>query len=302
MDHARLEQLPINGRNVSTLMATVPGYEGTGRVFGTPTDGREWILDGAVVTDRRWAGDPMTQPALDSIQEFTVQANAISAKLSRPVSLIMTVKSGTNQFHGTAFETTRNNAIGLARARTDYYTDPAQTDPQRVRRQRGGPVILPKYNGKNRTFWFFNFEGQQNSILHHGELQRADRSDAQWRFQRRGRFASAVCRPSTIRCRPGKDGSRTPFAMAARPTSSTPAARTRLAKYLFGITPMPTNGANPLLDVNWFGPAPNLTSKWGMTGRVDQRSPKATRCTWSSPTTTGGTDIPPTPAASASRC
>ena len=60
---------------------------GEGRVFGTPSDGREWILDGAVVTDRRWAGDPMTQPALDSIQEFTVQANAISAKLSRPVSL-----------------------------------------------------------------------------------------------------------------------------------------------------------------------------------------------------------------------
>ena len=144
MDHTRLEQLPINGRSVSTLMAMIPGYEGSGRIFGTPSDGREWILDGAVVTDRRWAGDPMTQPALDSIQEFTIQSDAISAKLSRPVSLIMTVKSGTNQFHGTAFETLRNNAIGLARARTDFYTAPPELIRNEYGASAGGPVILPK--------------------------------------------------------------------------------------------------------------------------------------------------------------
>src|ERR1044071_2417237 len=51
LEHARVEQLPINGRNVTTLLSTLPGYEG-GRVFGSPTDGQEWILAGAVISDR----------------------------------------------------------------------------------------------------------------------------------------------------------------------------------------------------------------------------------------------------------
>lgn len=155
--------MPINGRNVSTLIATVTGCEGTGRVFGTPTDGREWILDGAVVTDRRWAGDPMTQPTLDAIQEFTIEANAISAKRSRPVSLIMSVKSVSSQFHGSALETYRNNDIGLARSRTDNYSTPPKLIRNEYAVSAGGPLMIPRlYTRKYQTFWFFNFEGQQN--------------------------------------------------------------------------------------------------------------------------------------------
>jgi hypothetical protein len=270
MDHIRLEQLPINGRSMSTLMATVPGYEGSGRVFGTPSDGREWILDGAVVTDRRWAGDPMTQPALDSIQEFSVQANAISAKLSRPVSLIMTVKNGTNAFHGTAFETNRNNGIGLARARTDNYTTPPKLIRNEYGASAGGPVILPKYNGKNRTFWFFNFEGQQNRSASTASF------NVPTAAMRNGDFSGALDSLGRLQViydplSTGAAGIRTPFAYGGKANVIDPSRQNALAKYLFGITPMPTNGANPLLDVNWFGPANNSTSKWGITGRVDQR-------------------------------
>jgi hypothetical protein len=250
-------------------MATIPAYEGTGRVFGTPTDGREWILDGAVVTDRRWAGDPMTQPALDSIQEFTVQANAISAKLSRPVSLIMTVKSGTNQLHGTAFETNRNNAIGLARSRTDFYTKPPQLIRNEYGASAGGPVVLPKYNGKNRTFWFFNFEGQQNRSATTASF------NVPTAAMRNGDFSGAMDSLGRLQViydplSTQKNGARTPFSYGGKTNVIDPSRQNALGKYLFGITPLPTNGANPLIDVNWFGPATSATSKWGITGRVDQ--------------------------------
>ncbi len=66
-------------------------------------------------------------------------------------------------------------------------------------------------------------------------------------------------------------GARTPFSYGGKINVIDPARQSPFAKYLFDITPMPTNAANPLLDVNWFGPAPDQTGKWGITGRVDQR-------------------------------
>ncbi len=271
LEHARLEQLPINGRNVTTLLNTVPGYE-DGRVFGSPTDGREWILDGAVVTDRRWSGNPMTQPSLDSVQEFTVEANALSAKLSRPVSVIMSVKSGTNEIHGTVFETLRNNAIGLARSRTDYYKSPPKLIRNEYGASAGGPVILPKlYDGRNRTFWFFNFEGRQERSASTSSF------NVPTAAMRNGDFSGAVDalgRRLTV-YDPWTTDSRTrarqPYAYGGRLNVINPSRQDPFAKYLFSVTPQPTNDANPLIDVNWFGPAPLVESRWWTTGRMDHR-------------------------------
>ena len=60
MEHARIEQLPINGRQINTFQTLLPGAEGTGgvngfRLFGQPAQAEEWIVDGAVMTDRRAA-------------------------------------------------------------------------------------------------------------------------------------------------------------------------------------------------------------------------------------------------------
>src|ERR1019366_54191 len=122
MEHARIEQLPMKGRMPNSLMAALPPM-GIFRAYGAPADAIEWVLDGSVVTDRRWNMSLFAQaPGVGAFQEFTVESNAVSAKFTRPTSVIVSTKNGTNQLHGTVYEINRNNGIGLARARTDYYT------------------------------------------------------------------------------------------------------------------------------------------------------------------------------------
>src|SRR5437764_539031 len=158
-----------------TLLVS-PGYSqsSTGSVRGTVHDQSQAVVPNAVVTLTNTATNVASKsvtnearlyevrvrpPGLDTIQEFLVENNAPSAKFSRPTSIILTTKSGTNQFHGTLFETLRNNAFGKARAKTDLGVLPTL-----IRNEYGGtvggPVWIPKiYNGRNRTFWFFSYEG-----------------------------------------------------------------------------------------------------------------------------------------------
>lgn len=77
MERERIEQLPLNGRSVATLVGLLPGFEGN-RTFGAPNYSQEYILDGTTETGRRWGGLDRT-PSLDSIQEFAVESNAISS-------------------------------------------------------------------------------------------------------------------------------------------------------------------------------------------------------------------------------
>ena len=80
--------------------------------------------------DRFSGGIERVQPGLDTVQEFRIETNGSSARYARPATVMLVTKSGTNQFHGSAFETFRNNAAGLrARARQDGNTS-GQADPQ----------------------------------------------------------------------------------------------------------------------------------------------------------------------------
>ena len=104
LERSRIEQLPINGRALSSLLSTVPGMEGT-RAFGLRGGSQEFVLDGAAQTDKLWGGTMNRQPGLDTIQEFKVEVNNSSAKFTVPTTIIMSTKSGSNQLHGAAFET-----------------------------------------------------------------------------------------------------------------------------------------------------------------------------------------------------
>ena len=161
MEHARIEQLPINGRQLNTFQTLMPGAEGSGgtngfRLFGQPAQAEEWIVDGAVVTDRRWNMSLYSQaPGVGAVEEFTVLADAVTAKYTRPVNVVVSTKSGTDRLHGTAYETIRNSAIGVARRRQDTFTKAPHLVRNEFGFNAGGPVIIPRlYNGRNKTFFF----------------------------------------------------------------------------------------------------------------------------------------------------
>ena len=71
LERQRIEQLPINGRFVTSLLQTVPGMEGT-RAYGLREGSHEMVLDGAALTDRLWGSTIRRPPGLDTILEFKV--------------------------------------------------------------------------------------------------------------------------------------------------------------------------------------------------------------------------------------
>ena len=140
LERARIEQLPINGRFVGNLLATVPGFNGDNgwRFDGARTGTFDVVLDGAALTNQRYGDGTVNRPpSLDSIQEFSVVVNSSSAKYSRASTVIMTTKGGTNEIHGSLFETNRDNFYGVARHRDNFTGAVVQTRPQRVRRHGG---------------------------------------------------------------------------------------------------------------------------------------------------------------------
>ena len=160
----------MNGRMVVALvgMAT-PGLEaGLGsapgaRANGLMAEALEYVADGVSLSNRQFGGEYQTQAQLpdpDSVQEVRVETTNTSAQYTTPGTTIITTKSGTNSLHGSLFETARNNAVGIARARQNASNYAA---PHLVRNEfgasAGGPIILPHvYHGKDKSFWFFAYE------------------------------------------------------------------------------------------------------------------------------------------------
>jgi hypothetical protein len=151
VDSNRINQLPMNGRQVLTLAGTTtPGLEGGGqRANGNMPEGLEYTQDGAPMTNRGFGGEGnSTQgqlPDPDAVQEVKIETANSSAQFATPSTAIITTKSGTNQWHGSFFETARNNAIGIAKARQNPSN---YAVPHLVRNEfgasLGGPIIVPQ--------------------------------------------------------------------------------------------------------------------------------------------------------------
>src|SRR5262249_8584174 len=105
----------------------------------------------------------LPSPSPDAVQEFTIQTSVPSAKYGYASGVIeISTRAGTNALHGSLYEFLRNDKLD---ARSFFL-------PTKTRRKRnqygfaaGGPVFIPKlYNGKDRTFWFVNFEQQKEPL------------------------------------------------------------------------------------------------------------------------------------------
>jgi hypothetical protein len=273
LERERIEELPINGRNVSTLLNTVPGVMASGtRAYGVHAGAQEMVLDGAPLTDHVNAGFVSRQPSLDSIAEFRVVVNSSSAKYKRQSSIILTTKGGTNQFHGTLFETNRNSSIGVARARNNFTNTAAHYVRNEFGGTAGGPVYIPKlYNGKNRTFWFFSYESFRQRDANFSGFSVPTEAMRNGDFS--GLVTSSGSRPTLYN--PYTTDTRTrlrqPFNYGGVLNRIDPSLQSPLMKHLYSVLPLPTlPDVNPLVAANYYGPTPNVWNQWTTATRIDQ--------------------------------
>ncbi len=165
LENTQINRLPMNGRTLITLVGeATPGLESNGsRANGLMGEALEYVADGVPISNRQFGGMNLAQtqvPDPDAVQEVRVETTNTGAQYSEPATAIVTTKSGTNSLHGAAFETARNNAIGIAKNRNNLASFAA---PHLVRNEfgasAGGPVIIPGlYHGKDKTFWFYAYE------------------------------------------------------------------------------------------------------------------------------------------------
>jgi Carboxypeptidase regulatory-like domain len=278
LERGRIEQLPINGRNVMNLLQTVPGITNGSdgyRVSGTRVGTFDVILDGAALTDQLYGGGSVQRPpSLDSIQEFHVEVNSTSAKFSRQASVIMTTKSGSNQIHGTLFETNRDYGYGVARARDNFTNTAAKLIRNEYGGTAGGPVLIPKiYNGKNKTFWFFNYEGYKLRSGAFGNFRvptQAMRSgDFSGLVDSAGTFQT-IYDPLTTGAAPTY--TRLPFSYGGKINNIDPARISPLAKYIYSVLPLPNiPDVNPLIGNNYSAPSPQIQNQYTWGTRFDHR-------------------------------
>lgn len=179
-----LVSLPLIGRNAMSLVALAPsitpvntsanGQTSTNfTANGTRNSTADVLLDGMSLTNVE-QNSGITElkyfPSVDAVQEFKVQTNALSAEFGNTGGAIVNsiLKSGTNEFHGTAYEFHRNSALNA----NDWFSNRANRSIPDFKRNLfggnvGGPVWIPKiYDGHDKTFFFVTYEGirQQSAV------------------------------------------------------------------------------------------------------------------------------------------
>ncbi len=193
IDRQFVENIPLNGRSLQNLLTIVPGvatvpgagqvgYGGEITVNGQRTESNYFTVDGVSansgakidnetggagfsgsVPGMTIIGTTQSMVSLDDLQEFRALTSTYSAEYGRTPGgqFAFTTRSGTNTWHGSLFDYFRNDDLDATDFFNNYYGYPKTAERQNdFGGTLGGPVIIPHvYNGKDKTFFFFNYEG-----------------------------------------------------------------------------------------------------------------------------------------------
>jgi hypothetical protein len=188
VDRHFAENLPMNGRSFQTLIELTPGVvlttsstasDGQFSVNGQRPDSNYWMIDGVSanigVSPFSAASDTLAGAlggfsaqggtnslvSVDAMQEFRIQTSTFAPEFGRTPGgqISIVTRQGTNQFHGTAFDYFRNDALDASNWFNGFMNVPPL--PKAAERQNdfggtfSGPLI------RNRTFFFFSYEGMR---------------------------------------------------------------------------------------------------------------------------------------------
>ena len=187
----QVRELALNNRNFEQLILLQPGVAnqlpdkvGFGlanntsiSVNGARTGANNYTVDGADINDSGSNGTLLNTPSIDAIREFTLERSNYDAAFGRSGGgqIVVATKSGTNDFHGSAYEFNRNNFYnantfgGRAAIATGQPLSSADTVP--IERYNdfgftlGGPLFIPKvfHPEKDKTFFFWSEEWRKAS-------------------------------------------------------------------------------------------------------------------------------------------
>ena len=181
ISNQQIVEMPLSNRNVLQLDTFVPGVLDFGATSapatqgsvafgrfeanGGPTNSNEFMLDGAsdVVAN---LNSTNVVPTIDALSESNILTSNVPAEFGRTGAIVFnaTYKSGTNQVHGTVYEFLRNSFLN-----PNSWVNDANHAPKIFSNINtfgfsvGGPIIIPKlFNGRNRLFFFANYEGYRD--------------------------------------------------------------------------------------------------------------------------------------------
>jgi outer membrane receptor protein involved in Fe transport len=275
IDGKQVVDLPMLGRNPYSLVTLVPGARAPQSLNNLPVDmfqtqfvsingaranQNEYLLDGAPNTNPENFG-PTIFPGADSVQEFKVITNNYGAEYGRAAGGVFNVvtRSGTNDFHGSVYEFLRNDTLNA----NEWFSNRARQKKPSFRFNQfgftlGGPITIPKkvfgplggYEGKNRSFFFTNYEGvrQRQGVTFVGTVPTE--------LQRRGDFSQTrntagqvitIYNPFTTRTVNGQPV-RDPLPDNRIPDNLIDP----VAKAMLQFLPLPNTAGNPVTGVNNF--------------------------------------------------
>lgn len=195
---ARLVKMPLNGRSFQQLLSFLPGIvitkatgveqgqfsvngqrananyfsiDGVSGNIGVPTNATPGQSAGGSLPGLSASGGTNNLVSIDALQEFKVELSSYAAEFGRTpgAQVIIVTRSGTNDFHGSIFEIFRNDVLDA----NDWFANNRGQGKPPLRQNDfgavlGGPLFIPRfgeggkelwYNGKDRTFFFFSYEG-----------------------------------------------------------------------------------------------------------------------------------------------
>ena len=236
IDRQKLIDLPNLGRNPYMFSRLSPNVQVVGNpayarmqdqsgssmisIAGGPVRGNNYLLDGVAITDM--ANRAIIVVSLEAVQEMKVQANTYDSEIGRSGGGMFNalLKSGNNTFHGSG---------GAYFRQTDWLANDFFSNRARIAKvdqpfrnylgSFGGPVWIPKvYDGRNKTFFYFTFEGYRDTQANSGQTNVPTAAERTGDFSKSLTAAGGlrlVYDPSTTLA----DGTRTAFAGNIIPTA-----------------------------------------------------------------------------------
>jgi outer membrane receptor protein involved in Fe transport len=280
-----VNDLPLNGRNFTQLLSLTSGISpisvaqnaagggGWGglaigaftfpSVNGQRNRSNMFLLDGS--NDLAFLGNYNYAPIIDDIQEFKIQSNNDLAEFGGVAGGIINVvsKAGSNAFHGSAWEFLRNEDLD---ARDFFLPTRNPLRQNQFGTAAGGPVLIPHlYNGKNKTFFFFAYEGFRQSQTAQDIIRVPTSTELKGDFSSLLGQGIQLYNPFSTRPDPANPGEflRDPFPGNIVPSQLLTAAAE------FYATLFPSAGT-PIPGGNLYDRTPAILNQDSYTGRIDQ--------------------------------